>query len=103
MYVAMLYTPETKPDQVITFAGVKRYTSYTGYGTELKVDGTYAPNSPGAEIISVIALDAVKQGHFDKYSVKLDLSKAYLGFFHASEDRIATGNWGSGAYGGDKV
>lgn len=104
----------------ILITGAEQFSSYTGYGGRFKYTGPYTDTNPIDErkrrCVSIVAIDAIPFSYsdpveFHRQSVTRELNKAYSGFScRITRDdpdkghmaQIATGNWGCGAFGGDK-
>lgn len=81
--------------------GIRQYSTSEGYSTSFKYRGP----CPGSDLFDVIFLDASVYPDQSSKSVYLrDLNKAYCGFVDENKKRvpISTGNWGCGAFGGNK-
>ena len=111
-------------NEAILIRGAEQFSSYTGYGGRFKYAGTYADSNPIDErnrrCVSIAAIDAIPvsfggEFQYNKQDIVRELNKAYCGFsFTIPGDRagsgasagelapVATGNWGCGAFGGDK-
>ena len=111
-------------NEAILIRGAEQFSSYTGYGGKFKYAGAYADSNPVDErnrrCVSIVAIDAIPVSfgggfQYNKPDIVRELNKAYCGFsFAIPGDRsgsdaspgnrapVATGNWGCGAFGGDK-
>ena len=107
-------------NESILIRGAEQFSSYSGYGGALKFTGPHTDTNPIDEsnrrCVSIVAIDATPFGYendeqFDVKGVLRELDKAYCGFgFRIPGDdvesnkmrAVATGNWGCGAFGGDK-
>lgn len=102
----------------ILITGAEQFSSYTGYGGKFKYAGPYSDKNPVDDCrrrcVSIVAIDATPFGYsdsmqFTRENISRELNKAYSGFScqlgrDDPEQRahVATGNWGCGAFGGDK-
>lgn len=107
-------------NEAILIQGAEQFSEYTGYGGTFKFTGPHTDTNPIDECnrrcVSIVAIDAIPQGgidhsEFDRYSIARELDKAFCGFsFRIAGDNpesngmrpVATGNWGCGAFGGNK-
>jgi len=89
-------------DEVIIIKGCRRFCDYSGYLFSFEFTKAFTPPLPPQDII---AIDAVYVSHFRETQTIRDLNKAFLGFLQCAGDRnkISTGFWGCGAFGGDKI
>ncbi|CAF3038523.1 unnamed protein product [Rotaria sp. Silwood2] len=115
MLVSLLVCEVMDKNECIFLIGCERYSSYKGYADSFEYAGDYRDNTPrdgwGRKWCHVIAMDAVYfRNPSDQYDMKLverELLKAYTGFRPREDEAdykfgIATGNWGCGAFHGDK-
>jgi len=116
--VSLLFCARMGINETITITGAERYSNYAGYGMKLKFAGDYTDNTPRDENGNiqtvVIAMDATvafssANAQYMKSFFLRDLNKAFIGFrdynnsnSQGTANTIATGNWGCGAFGGDK-
>jgi hypothetical protein len=72
--------------------GLKRFSSYTGYGHTFKFGGFFdSPLLPTRDL-DVIVIDATIGGSSDLPNFVLrDINKAYLSFLLCGEKKISTG------------
>ncbi len=97
----------------ILITGTDQFSLYKGYARDFTYTGScYDPTKCR---VSIVAMDATRcsgsVAQFEKRGILRELNKAYCGFTHrvAGDDPgartlapVATGNWGCGAFGGDK-
>ena len=122
--VSLLFCEEMDENEAILIRGAEQFSSYAGYGGRFKYVGAYADTNPIDErnrrCVSIAAIDAIPVSfggslQFNKPDIVRELDKAYCGFsFTIPGDRthsdaspgelvpVATGNWGCGAFGGNK-
>ena len=104
----------------IVIIGAEQFSSYSGYGGNFKYTGPYTDTNPvdskQRRCVSIVAIDATPFGYrdsneFSRQSILRELNKAYSGFscLSAGDDpekncraKVATGNWGCGAFGGSR-
>lgn len=105
----------------IVITGAEQFSTYAGYGGTFTYTGPYKDTNPVDErlrrCVSIVAIDAISYSRssparqFECHSILRELNKAYSGFTGSvtgDDSRshtlipIATGNWGCGAYKGDK-
>ncbi|CAF1246391.1 unnamed protein product [Rotaria sordida] len=115
MLVSLLVCERMEPNECIFLIGCERYSSYRGYAKSFQFDEDYEDNTPrdnwGRRWCHVVAMDAIYfRNPSDQYQMKAvdrELLKAYTSFSPLGkgsdyEFAIATGNWGCGAFNGDK-
>jgi len=116
LIVTRLFCAILKPKESIIIDGTERFSIYQGYGDRFCFAGDYADRTKrgqdGILETSIVAIDALKFNQSNasqQFSLKCilrDLDKAYCGFYAEkgvlSAPPIATGNWGCGAFGGDR-
>lgn len=120
--VALLLCPMMEATEAILITGCEQFSSYKGYGFGLRYGGNYVDPRPrdadGSVRTCLVAIDAIpygyaKEGQAAPKLMLREMVKAYAGFScGAAVDElecvpevypnIATGNWGCGAFGGDK-
>lgn len=103
----------------ILIVGAEQFSDYTGYGTNLAYAGPHVDTNLVDDCkrrsVSIVAIDAIPFGYsgdgrqFEEKNILRELNKAYSGFTSTVRgDRadamtpVATGNWGCGAFGGNK-
>lgn len=98
--------------------GCERFSNYTGYANKFKWAGDFVDKTErdewGRLYTDVVAIDALvirEYSHqFHMGSVLREINKAYSGFHEPNYNwntqppltAVCTGNWGCGAFGGDK-
>lgn len=104
----MPMTEAMLPDEALLIKGPIQVSKYSGYGHSAKYDGPFtdpaALDENGYRDVEIIAFDALCNPGKRQYStegVHRELWKAFVAFSAGSKTHIATGNWGSGAFGGD--
>lgn len=122
--VSMLICEEMDNLEAILIEGAEQFSTYSGYGGGFTYTGSHEDTNPvdaaNRRCVSIVAIDAIPvmfSGGFEhqKLDIVRELNKAYAGFsFRISSDEdedpakpvklapVATGNWGCGAFGGDK-
>ena len=118
--VSMLICEPMLDNEAILIRGAEQFAEYSGYGAAFKFTGPHTDKKPidgrNMRCVGIVAIDAVPQGYvdedeYDAATMARELDKAYCGFSFviAGDDRgsgemrpVATGNWGCGAFGGDK-
>ena len=116
----MLICESMLDNEAILIRGAEQFAEYSGYGFGFQFMGPHVDKNPVDEqnmrCVSIVAIDAIPQGYadqdeYDAATLARELDKAYCGFSFiiAGDDRgagkmrpVATGNWGCGAFGGDK-
>ena len=107
-FLSMLTCESLRDNEIVIVRGCKRFVEYTGYLHTFRYTGRYIYPTNPIVIQDILIMDAVYTRHFKRESVIRDMNKAYLTFKTAclspsSEYKIVTGNWGCGAFGGDKT
>jgi len=115
--VSLLLCEKMDTNEAVIITGAERYSGYSGYGSSFAWAGNFVDESDRAMFGQIAAIDAVVSStprlQFTRASVKRDLNKAYCGFVEKNRkaelsehptllDAVATGNWGCGAFGGNK-
>lgn len=113
----MLLFEEMEPNEAILITGAERFSTYSGYGNKFDYTGPFIDPNPidneGRRCVNIVAMDAVVAGYDgDEFSQRLidrDINKAFVAFSaETSMDKangktpVASGNWGCGAFGGNK-
>lgn len=114
MMVTRLFTEVLDKNECLIMKGCERFSNYDGYAgsfvwKENYIDKTRR-DSWGRICCEVVAIDALvihdHKAQFQQYMVKRELNKAYVGFHSYDKKKalpaVCTGNWGCGAFGGDK-
>jgi poly(ADP-ribose) glycohydrolase len=116
LIVSMLFTEAMADNECLIMTGCEQYSHYIGYADTFKWNGPYYDKTPqdslGRRRIELVAIDAKPYCHqthqqFSSDNIIRELNKAFCGFMRHNQDpnslsAIATGNWGCGAFGGDK-
>mmetsp|Transcript_24235 Transcript_24235/g.33983 ORF Transcript_24235/g.33983 Transcript_24235/m.33983 type:complete len:479 (+) Transcript_24235:60-1496(+) len=124
----LLFCAKMKNNEAIGIRGAQRYSSYSGYGFHFEFADAYDDKSirdaQGNIRTIILAFDAIvsfdRDMQFKQMPFDRDLNKAYIAFSKTPHEEhianncnsnapepnldntIATGNWGCGAFGGDK-
>lgn len=117
--LAMLVSPCMLDTEAIQIRGAEQFSKYSGYAFGLQYDGDHLDKTPrddfdGTVKVAILAMDAIDfRGCDTSFKAQLatdllerDLRKCYAAFQQTSDrdglntKQIATGNWGSGAFGG---
>ncbi|UJR36602.1 hypothetical protein I4U23_029322 [Adineta vaga] len=115
MLVSLLICERMEKNECIRLIGCERYSSYKGYSNTFKFDGDYRDATPkdnwGRKWCHLVAMDAIyfgkKSTQYDMRCAERELTKAYASFRSQDDETffntaIATGNWGCGAFNGDR-
>ncbi|XP_059178130.1 poly(ADP-ribose) glycohydrolase-like [Physella acuta] len=121
MIVARLFTECLLDTEVLIMTGCERFSSYTGYSDTFKFKEPYIDDMERdnweRRYTEVVAMDAlvikIYKEQFEKWQLNRELNKAYCAFngkykedeYHRRNldlPAVCTGNWGCGAFGGDK-
>jgi len=113
----MLFCPCLRPDEAIRIVGAERFSTYTGYGFSMHFGGDHVDQAErcvdGNLRTCTIAIDALDmRGQDPNLATQLqsihmlrDLNKLLVAFTQVDDHttqhwpRLATGNWGCGAFG----
>jgi len=98
-FVGLMFVERFQPDEAMIIRGVQRFSTYTGYSLSFK----YVGFDSGTRLHDVVVIDACTSGQFNRSVLLRDLNKAWLGFDGVCGERISTGHWGCGAFGGNKT
>ncbi|XP_045214915.2 poly(ADP-ribose) glycohydrolase-like isoform X2 [Mercenaria mercenaria] len=116
MLVSRLFTECLNNYECLIMRGCERFSNYDGYAAKFEWKENYEDKTPrdswGRIKCEVTAIDALVihdfKAQFQQGTVKRELNKAYCGFAQLGKKTtgtlpaICTGNWGCGAFGGDK-
>ncbi|CAF2801247.1 unnamed protein product [Rotaria sp. Silwood2] len=115
MLISVLVCEVMLPNECIFLIGCEQYTTYSGYATTFKAKDNFFDKTPkdswGRKLSHVVAMDAINYlNPLDQYTIECmsrELIKAYTCFripksMEKSMFGIATGNWGCGAFNGDR-
>ena len=119
--MSILFCERMDPLDSILITGAEQFSSYSGYGGRFKFVAPFTDPNPidksGRRQVDIVAIDAIPfcfgggREQYQRHGINRELNKAYCGFSHSisSDDPIsgemvpiATGNWGCGAFGGDR-
>lgn len=120
LLVSLLFCEKMEANECILIKGAERYSSYNGYGDTLEWSSNYVDkvdfdqwNRRNTEILAIDALNFRYQKlQFSEENVERELKKSFSGFtcntdesikqLHDYKSKIATGNWGCGAFKGNR-
>ena len=118
--MSMLICEDMEDNEAILIQGADQFSEYKGYGFRFEYVGPYEDPNPidscNRRCVSIIAIDATPvtfpdASQYQKNIIARELWKALCGFsVSISGDNpetkelrpVATGNWGCGAFGGNK-
>ena len=114
--VSRLITSELQDHEALLIRGAQRYSKHQGYRQSFRWMGDYREtieeSLDGHLRTEILAIDAYDfssnpRRQFQEKYILRELNKAYVGFSSQSpvlgnKCPIATGNWGCGAFGGDR-
>ncbi len=118
--VSMLFCEEMQELESILITGAEQFSTYSGYGGTFTYTGPHTDTNPvdahRKRHVSIVAIDATpyygsSNSQFHGQDILRELNKAYSGFSCevVGDDLatgklvpVATGNWGCGAFRGDK-
>ncbi|CAF0733922.1 unnamed protein product [Adineta steineri] len=115
MLLSLLLCEVIQPNECIFLIGCERFSSYRGYSTSFQFKDNYIDETPkdswGRKLCHVVAMDAIafynRSSQYTIKNMKRELIKAYTCFRVPAaltdlKAGIATGNWGCGAFNGNK-
>jgi len=100
-FVGILFCEKFRKDEVMVISGVKRYSTYSGFGSTFRYCGFEKKNE---KIHNILVMDASRYARYQFQSkvMQRDLNKAYT-VFKLCGGKISTGHWGCGVFCGDKT
>ena len=116
LILARLFTEELQDNESLVVTGAEQFSSYRGYGSTFEWAGSYNDTTTrdrwGRKETCLVAMDALVvrnlSSQFNLGLMRRELNKAYCSFTSSGSTpcgrpmAVATGNWGCGAFGGDK-
>nr|XP_054773883.1 poly(ADP-ribose) glycohydrolase-like [Lytechinus pictus] len=114
LIVTRLITEVLDDNECVIIKGAEQFSDYTGYANTFKWKGSFKDSTPrdawGRRETEIVAIDALVirryEDQFRPDCLRRELNKAYCGFHGNTSSEhlpaIASGNWGCGAFGGDK-
>ncbi|CAF0958393.1 unnamed protein product [Adineta steineri] len=115
MLVSLLVCEVMEDNECIFLIGCEQYSSYRGYANSFQFDGDYRDTTLkdtwGRKWCHLVAMDAIyfrdPSKQYNMKAIDRELIKAYTSFYPLGrgpnyEFGIATGNWGCGAFNGDR-
>ena len=115
LILSRLFVECLEPHEAVVMVGAERYSDYSGYSDTFEWSGDHYDVTPvdplGRRRSCVAAIDALIvrkfSDQFRPWAIRRELDKALAGFLRSEIDServlaLATGNWGCGAFGGDK-
>lgn len=116
LIVSRLFTEVLEDNEVLIITGSEIYSQHRGYSNTFEWMGDYVDpmhSTNGVKLTQIVAMDARKfyrdEDQFEVHEIKRELNKAYSGFYSECKGKtdvrlpaVSTGNWGCGAFGGDK-
>ncbi|KAL3041850.1 hypothetical protein OYC64_019932 [Pagothenia borchgrevinki] len=112
LIVSRLFTEKLGDKECLIVTGSQQFSNYSGFGDTFQWEGPHEERLNRDEWArlqrQIVAIDALHFKHrseqFNMINVTRELNKAYCGFkgHRPDEPDIATGNWGCGAFNGDK-
>lgn len=114
LLVSRLFTHRMEPLECLIINGCEQFSNYSGYARTFTWEGVCNDETPfddsGRRKCCIVAIDAINyQSRTHQYKEPMmlrDLNKAFVGFCcegNGIAPGVATGNWGCGAFGGDKT
>ncbi|XP_012936385.1 poly(ADP-ribose) glycohydrolase [Aplysia californica] len=114
MILSRLFTEVLEDRDILIMKGCERFSNYAGYSDSFKWNGNHVDTTErdclGRLWTEVVAMDAVRvkrtDNQFAEHMVNRELHKAFCAFVDPEHNdnlpAVCTGNWGCGAFGGDK-
>ncbi len=126
LLVSMLFTQVLNKNETVLIKGCERFSSYTGYASTFKFSNDYVDETARDGWLrmhtEVLAMDAIyfrnPKIQFEESKIVRELNKSYSGFKYSAAELnneqleliiknnnfpcISTGNWGCGAFNGDR-
>lgn len=116
LILSQLFTEELQDNESLVITGAEQFSSYSGYGSTFEWAGSHTDNTTrdswGRRDTTLVAMDALvvrnSASQFKPGLIRRELVKAYCSFTSSATTpcgrlgAVATGNWGCGAFGGDK-
>jgi poly(ADP-ribose) glycohydrolase len=105
LIAALFFTETLQDNEALIITGAKPYSTYKGYGRDFEFVGEADLNKPCSQV--VIAIDAIdfsklmqadQRVQYTQHYINREILKAYAGFKKCPTKKIATGNWGGGAF-----
>lgn len=112
--VSLLFCEKLDDNECLFLRGVEQFNAYRGYGDTFQWKSDFIDDTPFDKLnhknVELVAIDALNfrfpKNQFSESKVKRELQKSYCGFYTSNRDHvcsaIATGNWGCGAFKGDR-
>lgn len=115
LIAARLFTEALEDNECLIVTGAEQFSRYSGYSDSFRWDGDRDDQTPRDEwqrrCTEIVAIDALHYRRFlDQFhpeTMSRELNKAFCGFVRPGVQTenlsaVATGNWGCGAFRGDK-
>uniref|UniRef100_A0A9J8BI24 poly(ADP-ribose) glycohydrolase n=2 Tax=Cyprinus carpio TaxID=7962 RepID=A0A9J8BI24_CYPCA len=115
LIVARLFTEALNDNECLIVTGAEQFSRYSGYSDSFRWEGDHDDQTPRDEwqrrCTEIVAIDALHYSQFLEQfrpeNMSRELNKAFCGFVRPGVQpenlsAVATGNWGCGAFGGDK-
>lgn len=115
LIAARLFTEALDDNECLIITGAEQFSRYLGYSDTYRWEGDHDDQTQRDEwqrrCTEIIAIDALHYRNFLKQfhpeNMTRELNKAFCGFVRPGVQTenlsaVATGNWGCGAFGGDK-
>lgn len=109
-----LFTEQLDDNECMIIMGCQQFSSYSGYASAFRWTGEFKDQTPfdssRRRKCCICAIDAFYFHHqsqqYTEEMIQRELNKAFVGFHHELNrpaPAVATGNWGCGAFNGDKT
>jgi len=101
LIAARLITERLEDNEALLVQGARPYSTSTGYADSFKYTGEADINAKCSD--TLLAIDATNYRYdyrmqYTKENIDREILKAYAGFSECPLQKIATGNWGGGAF-----
>jgi len=113
LIVARLFTECLVDEESFLMIGTEQFNRYVGYATNFRFAGNYIDKTESDDFrrkkCQIVAIDAYRYDNykeqFTEGNLIRELNKAYSGFYnqYKSEQFIASGFWGCGAFNGHPI
>lgn len=99
-FVSILLCEKLNDHEIVILRGCRRFIDYAGYGDTFRYKSRYSEDD-SIHIQDILVIDACFYDQFTEKMIDRDLGKAWAAFQKSRNQRIVTGHWGCGVFGGD--
>eukprot|EP01080_Neovahlkampfia_damariscottae_P010021 gene10021-2340_t len=105
-----LFTPVMQSTETVVIKGAEKFSSYKGYAFSLEYGGNFYDQNideKGFNLNQTVAMDAriyigKPSVQWEEKEIERETIKSFVAFSKNDYKKVATGNWGCGAFQGDK-